>query len=308
MIPLTKQERKMHRKQKVCYICKKEFSTDDNNKKYHKVKDHCHYTGKYRGAAHNTCNLRYKVPKEIPVVFHNGSTYDYDFIIKELAEEFAGQFECLRENTEGYITFSVPIKKELDNGKSITYKIKFIDSFRFMSSSLSSIVDNLSDGIPIDKCKNCISCPDYMITKDDQLIFRCFECTKNYEKDFNKELIKRFANIYELCNGDINTFILLLRKGVYPYEYSDSWGRFDETSLPDKEDFYSNLHNVDITNVDYRHTNNVFKKFKLKNLGEYHDLYVQSNTLLRADVFEDFRKKCIEIYELDPTYFYLQQD
>ena len=71
----------------------KKFSIDDGNKKYHKVRDHCHYTGKYRGAAHDICNLRYKIPKEIPVVFHNGSIYDYNFIIKELAEEFEGEFE-----------------------------------------------------------------------------------------------------------------------------------------------------------------------------------------------------------------------
>ena len=94
MIPLTKEEKKMHNEQKVCYICKKGFSTDDKNKSHHKVKDHCHYTRKYRGAAHDICNLRYKIPKESPVVFHNGSTYDYYFIIKELAEEFEGEFEC----------------------------------------------------------------------------------------------------------------------------------------------------------------------------------------------------------------------
>ena len=92
MIPLKKKEEKKYNKQKVCYICKKRFNTDDNNKKYHKVRDHCHYTGKYRGAAHDICNLRYKIPKEIPVVFHNGSTYDYHFIIKELAEECEGEF------------------------------------------------------------------------------------------------------------------------------------------------------------------------------------------------------------------------
>ena len=91
---------------------KKRFSTGDNNKKYHKVKDHCHYTGKYRGAAHDICNSRYEIPKEIPLVFHNGSTYDYHFIIKERAEEFEGEFECLGEDTEKYITFSVSIKKE----------------------------------------------------------------------------------------------------------------------------------------------------------------------------------------------------
>ena len=77
------------------------------------------------------------------------------FIIKDLAEELEGQFECLGENTEKYITFSVPIKKELDNGKSITYKIKFIDSFKFMSSSLSNLVDNLSEARHCDKCTDC---------------------------------------------------------------------------------------------------------------------------------------------------------
>ena len=88
MIPLTKKGKSSHRASRRCYMCKKKFSTDDSNKKYHKVRDHCHYTGKCRGAAHDICNLRYKIPKEIPVVFHNGSTYDDHFIIKELAEEF----------------------------------------------------------------------------------------------------------------------------------------------------------------------------------------------------------------------------
>ena len=115
MIPLTDKETESYEKQKVCYICKKEFSTDKNDKNafklYHKVRDHCHYTGKFRGATHNICNLRYKIPKEIPVAFYNGSTYDYHSIIKQLAVEFKGEFECLEDNSEKYITFSVPIKK-----------------------------------------------------------------------------------------------------------------------------------------------------------------------------------------------------
>ena len=111
MTPLTTKEKIYHNEQEICYICKKEF--DKNNKKYYKVRDHCHYTGKYRGAAHVICNLRYKIPKEILVVFHNGSTYDYHFIIKELVKEFNGNFECLGENTEKYITFSVPKRKKL---------------------------------------------------------------------------------------------------------------------------------------------------------------------------------------------------
>ena len=150
MIPLTDE------KQKVCDICKKGFSTDDDdNKKDHKVRDHCHYTGKFRRAAYNTCNLRQKTPiKKIPVVFHNGTTFDYHFITYQLAKKFEGKLECLGENTEKYITFLVPISKELDNGKTITYRLKFIDSFIFMSISLSSLVDNLSE-IYKKECKGC---------------------------------------------------------------------------------------------------------------------------------------------------------
>ena len=163
-----------------------------------------------------------------------------------------------------------------------------------MSSSLSSLVDNLSEGLHSDKCTDCKFCLDYMTTKDEQLIFRCFECKKNYKKDFNKELIKRFANIYEFCNEGINKFILLLRKGVYLYEYMDNWERFYEASLPDKEAFYSSLNMEDITDVDHRNAKRVFKSLNNKNLGDYHDLYVQSDTLLLADVFENFRN----MYEL----------
>ena len=213
--------------QKKNYICKKTFSTDYNNKKCHKTNDHCQDTGKDRGAAHDICNLRSKIPKEIRIVFHNGSTYDYHFIIKELTEEFEGEFECLGKNTEKYITFSVPIEKEItrtdkdgnDKTTKISYKIKFIDSYRFMSTSLSNLVNNLSDAVHSDKCTDCNSYLDYVRNKDElqsctQLTFRCFECKKNYKKDFNKELIKRFPNIYEFCDEDINRFILLLRKGV----------------------------------------------------------------------------------------------
>ena len=170
-----------------------------------------------------------------------------------------------RRKHRKYKTFSVLINKELYNCKTITYKIKFIDSFRFISSSLSSLADNL-------------------ITKDAQLTFRCFKCKKNYERKFNKDLIKRFASIYEFCKGEVE-------KKVCLYEYMDSWERFDEIALPDKEVFYSSLKIKDITDVDYRHAN-----FNNKNLGGYHDLYVQSDTLLLPDVFENFRNICVMIY------------
>ena len=183
-----------------------------------KVRDHCHFTRKYRGAAHSICNLRYKVVKEIPVVLHNGSAYDYHFIIKYLARKFYGHFECLGENTEKYVTFSVSIKKLINDEneddkeskpKEIKYRIKFIDSCRSMPDSLSNPVDNLSE-LKIREIPNNV-------------------------------LIKRFYNTYQLSDNDINKFKLLLRKGVYPYEYMDSWSKFNVTLLPSKDRFYSRL-------------------------------------------------------------------
>ena len=138
-----------------------------------------------------------------------------------------------------------------------------------------------------------------MSVNDDQLIFRCVECKNNYKK----ELVKRFANIYEFCDIDINKFIVLLRKGVYPYEYMGSWKGYNETSLPNKEAFYSSLIMEDIADVDRRLAKRVFKNLNNKNPVDYHSFYVQSDTLLLADVFENFRNKCIEIYELDPAHF-----
>ena len=126
------------------------------------------------------------------------------------------------------------------------------------------------------------------------MLFKCFQCNSWYEKRFEHDLINKFKNTYEFCNKDISKFILLLRKGIYQNEYMDNWERFDETLLPNKEAFYSSLNVENITDIDYRHRNKLFKKFKLKHLGEYHDLYVQSNTLLLTDVFGNFRNMCIE--------------
>ena len=181
-----------------------------------------------------------------------------------------------------------------------------------MASSLSKLVDNLSEGIHNNKCSDCGSNLDYIKIENEKLILECYNCKQRYKKKCNKELIKRFASTYSFCNNDtaepssserINKFILLLRKGVYPYEYMDNWERFNETSLPSKESFYSNFNMENIDDIDYRHGNNVFNKFKLNNLGDYYDLYVQSDTLLLADVFENFRDMCLKEYELDPAHF-----
>ena len=109
--------------------------------------------------------------------------------------------------------------------------------------------------------------------------------------------------MHKFCNGDLNKVGMLLRKGLYPYEYMDSWEKFNETSLPAKNDFYSELTLEDLSNEDYEHAQKVFKK-DFTDMGDYHDLYVQTDKLLLADVFEKFREKFIEIYGLDPSYFY----
>ena len=255
MDPLTEEEKESYKNQKLCHICEKEFCID-NNKEMRKIRDHCHYTGNYRGAAHSKCSLNYKIVKEIPVLFYNGSAYNYHFIIKYLARKFKGNFECLGENTEKYISFTVPFKKVI-NDKEIKYRIRISDSCRFMHDSLSNLVDNLSE-------------------------------LKIKEID-SDALIKRFYNTYQLSKNDINKFkLLLLRKGVYSYEYMDSWKRFNETELPSKDKFYSTLNLEDISDDDYAKAINVWNTFNINDLAEYHDLYVKLDTASLADLFENF--------------------
>ena len=226
MIPLTYEENKSYKEQEACHICEEKFcmdKDDENYKNKRKVKDHCHYTGKFRGAAHSKCNLNYKVPKDIPIIIHNAS-YDIHFIINQLAEEFKGELNCIGENMEKYITFSVPIKKKCDDSKTITYKLRFIDSFRFMPTSLLELVDNMSGNFNSIECKSC--------TENN----RCEECKKLMEG-----LIKKFSCMYQFCKGDLNKFVLLLRKGVYPHECMNSCEKIYGKSLRPKEDFYSEL-------------------------------------------------------------------
>ena len=138
---------------------------------------------------------------------------------------------------------------------------------------------------------------------NETLTFECVDCKKEYKKDTDNKLKERFSNVYEFCDYDVNKFITLLRKGAYSFEYMDEWDKFDGKKLPCKESFYSNLTMENISDTDYKHANNVFEKFNLNNLGDYHDLYVRSDTLLLADVFENFRNACLNNYELDPAHF-----
>lgn len=230
-----------------CHICTKPFTFTDV-----KVRDHSHLTSKYRGAAHQNCNLNYKNLFHIPVIFHNLSGYDANFIMKQLATGFAGRIQLLPVNKEKYISFT----KTVDGTR---VHLRFIDSFRFMASSL----DKLS----------------------------------SYLENEKKTIVRAY------CNND-QEFNLLTRKGVFPYDYMDSWEKLTETCLPLKTNFYSQLHDESINDEDYEHAINVWKIFNIKTLGEYSDLYLKSDVLLLADIFENFRRTCLLTYELDPLHYY----
>ena len=258
MDPLTRRQQRTYERARKCHICKKTFYEANP-----KVRDHCHYTGLYRGPAHQLCNLRYKIMPYIPVVFHNLSGYDAHLFIRELGAH-TSDMEVIAKNKEDYISFSirVPVDMYIDEDgkeKEKLIELRFIDSFKFMASSLDSLIKNL---------------------------------VSSGEKLFS----------FENCTED--QYDLLTRKGVYPYEYMDSWDKFEETQLPPKEAFDSNLNMSSISEKDYQHARKVWDAFKISNLGEYHDLYLETDVLLLANVFEAFRNTCLRHYSLDPAHFY----
>ena len=170
-----------------------------------------------------------------------------------------------------------------------------------MAAALERLTDNLSE-LSKNDCKKCKSKYDFIKLKNNALICKCKKCDSKSYKSIN-HLIERFPNTYRLCSNDSNKYLSLLKKDVYPYEYMDSWERFNETTLPRQIDFYSKLNIQHVTNNDDEHAQKVWDTFNIKDLGEYHDLYVQADTLLLADIFEKFRETCTEKYQLDPAHF-----
>ena len=170
-----------------------------------------------------------------------------------------------------------------------------------MQGTLHSHVNNLSELYDCDSSNK--SNQQIKIKHDDKKIrTKCKSCSKNSKQTINS-LISKFPNIYHLTQGNIKKFLLLLKKGVYPYEYMDDWNKFDDTDLPSIDKLYSKLNLENISRKDYKHAQNVWKTFNIKNMGDSHDLYVQSNTTQLADIFEQFRTLCLKEYKLDPAYF-----
>ena len=256
-LKMTKENEADFQKDTKCYICNIKYTDKDIH-----VRDHCHITGKFRGSAHQDCNLKLQMKPDnikIPVIFHNLRGYDSHFIMQQIGEiakkhtyknkrgeEYHMNINCIPNNMEKYMAFML--------GNHLV----FLDSFQFMSSSLDNLIKNLPD-----------------------------EAFKYTKQEFKKE-----------------QFNLMKQKGIYPYDHMDSFDRFNETKLPVQQDFYSILNNEHISNEQYKHAQNVWDTFNLKTMGDYHDLYLKSDILLLADVFENFRKTCLQYYKLDPCHYF----
>ena len=240
-----------------CWLCGEYMGND-------RVRDHCHFTGKFRGAACNSCNLKHKRQNNISVFFHNLEGYDSHLFIKKLGTpEEKENIDCIPSNEEKYISFSKTIitgqyKNKQGETKDKTFKIIFKDSMKFMPSSLGALVNNL----PRDAFNNLL-------------------------KYFTPEQAE-----------------ILKQKGFYPYEYMDNVEKFKENKPPPRKAFYSKLSGRGITKTDYKHVWNVWNTFNMKSLKDYHEFYNITDVLLLADVFENFRDLCLKNYGLDPVYYY----
>ena len=174
-----------------------------------------------------------------------------------------------------------------------------------MTRGLSTLVDNLSE-LTICKCgpndKKDIITKAKKVKDKDYVLIKCNTC--NFKKKLiANNLIKRFPSAFKLCKGNLKKFLLLLRKGVYPYEYMNSMDKFDEIELPSIDNFYSSLQKKHISDKDYAHAKKIWNVWDMKTIGDYHNLYVQADTAQLSDVFESFRSTCLKVYYLDPEYF-----
>ena len=250
----------------------KEKEVKVKKQKVDKVRDHDHFTGEYRGAAHSRCNLMCKVPNFIPILFHNGSGYDIHHLIaylikctdtiKDPNSTNYVETSIIPISSEKFISFSIkfdtPNNCVLANFGNKKVELRFLDSFRFMAMSLDKLVKFSNKDLPIMKT-----------------FF-------NNENDFN----------------------LLTEKGIFPYEWFDSLDKMNDTCLPEIEAFTSKLSGTKISEKDYDRANSIWKHFNMESFKDYHDLYLKTDVLLLSDVFENFRTKCFKYYGLDPVFYF----
>ena len=321
-LKMTDEDEESFQRAEECHICKKPYVTSDvgvrkvgvrnvKNVKIEnvRVRDHCHITGKYRGSAHQVCNLNFKLTNKIPVVFHNLKGYDSHFIMQEIGDIVKKNEYIDKEGKKHEMKINViPCNMEKYLAFMLGQHLVFIDSFQFMSSSLENLVKNITKCGKCDACNpgNCIK---RIVDSEDHIMqhktsFSCGECIncKNSSKSCMK--LNHGNLIYTSKEFEGEQLSLMTKKGVYPYDYMNSFKKFEDSRLPKKEDFFSIMNNEHITDEEYQHAQNVWNEFGLSSMGEYHDLYLKSDILLLADVFENFRKTCQEYYELDPAHYF----
>ena len=254
---MTEDDEQCFRTMDGCHICGEKYTDKDV-----RVRDHCHITGKFRGSAHQECNLNLRIKPEdikIPVIFHNLLGYDNHFIMQQIGE-IAKKHAYMNKRGEkqGLNINAIPNNMEKYMAFMLGIHLTFVDSFQFMSSSLDKLVSNLP-------------------------------------KDALKYTSEEFTGM---------KLSLMSQEGLYPYDHMDSFKKFDQTELPTKDQCYSVLNDQHITNDEYNHAKRVWKTFNIKTMGEYHDLYFKSDVLLLADVFENFRRTCLQYYKLDPCHYF----
>ncbi|KAK4882447.1 hypothetical protein RN001_005766 [Aquatica leii] len=257
MIPLTDSEQLSHINADYCHICEKVCVMEE------KVYDHDHLTGLYRGPAHSVCNINYKIPRFVPIFFHNLSNYDSHMFVKDIVLK-KEEIDVIAQNKEKYISFSK--KVHVDdvtncNGKKqkLFIKLRFVDSFRFMASSLEKLGSYLQDN-------------------------QCIETRKYFSEDSKFDLVRQ--------------------KGVFPYSYVDAFEKLDVTKLPDSKDFYDTLNDEHVSEENYARAKLAWNIFNCETIGDYSDVYVVSDVLMLADIFENFRTICLQYYKLDPCHYF----
>lgn len=259
MEKLNSMEMLRHNYASECHICDKPILNQAD-----KVADHNHQTGLYNGPAHSICNLNYKQPNFIPVIFHNLRNYDSHLFIKRLCLQ-KESLSVIAQNKEKYISFEKAIHvdnytiKNTKEKKRKFISLRFIDSFQFLPNSLSKLSDTLNDN----------------------------QC---------KEIRKFFQNDEE--------FNYIRQKGVFPYKHVDDYLKLNENILPNKEQFYNDLTDEHISDEEYKRAKEVWNLFNCTSLGEYSDVYLKSDVLLLADIFQNFRSTCLKTYKLDAAHFY----
>ena len=278
-LEMTQQDWNTHHAATECWICDGPFEdySDGDTHGLWKVKDHDHITGEYRGAAHSKCNLLLRIDAyhtPIPVFFHNLKNSDAHHLMSAIGRTEVKETVCTDKN-----------------GQPLTYKDKkgVEKKVTVRDGGITAIVQNMEKMISFSWGQfRFVDSYAFLSSSLGQLVANTPKANLSITRLYIEQA----------------KFNLITRKGVFPYEYMDSFDRFEETQLPPKENFYSSLSQENISEEDYKHAQQVWTTFDCKNLKDYHDVYLGSDVLLLADVFENFRKTAMATYGLDPAWYY----